>query len=205
MASAIEGMPRHASTHAAGVVITDKKVTDYVPIAVNNGVTVTQFDMDTIAELGLLKFDFLALRYLTIINNAEKEIRESIPDFDITKVDITDSATYDTLCSGKCDGVFQLESTGIRQMLVQLKPRCLDDVIAAIALYRPGPMDSIPKYIESRHDRSKIKYASPKLAPILDVTYGCIVYQEQVMQIFREIAGYSFGHADVVRRAISKK
>ena len=205
MASAIEGMPRHASTHAAGVVITDKKVTDYVPIAVNNGVTVTQFDMDTIAELGLLKFDFLALRYLTIIDNAEKEIRESIPDFDITKVDITDPKTYDTLCSGKCDGVFQLESTGIRQMLVQLKPRCLDDVIAAIALYRPGPMDSIPKYIESRHDRSKIKYASPKLAPILDVTYGCIVYQEQVMQIFREIAGYSFGHADVVRRAISKK
>ncbi len=205
MASAIEGMPRHASTHAAGVVITDRKITDYVPIAVNNGVTVTQFDMDTIAELGLLKFDFLALRYLTIINNAETEIRESNPDFDITKVDITDSATYDTLCSGKCDGVFQLESTGIRQMLMQLKPRCLDDVIAAIALYRPGPMDSIPKYIESRHDRSKIKYASPKLAPILDVTYGCIVYQEQVMQIFREIAGYSFGHADVVRRAISKK
>ena len=205
MASAIEGMPRHASTHAAGVVITDRKITDYVPIAVNNGVTVTQFDMDTIAELGLLKFDFLALRYLTIINNAETEIRESIPDFDITKVDITDSATYDTLCFGKCDGVFQLESTGIRQMLMQLKPRCLDDVIAAIALYRPGPMDSIPKYIESRHDRSKIKYASPKLAPILDVTYGCIVYQEQVMQIFREIAGYSFGHADVVRRAISKK
>ncbi|MBQ5832549.1 MAG: DNA polymerase III subunit alpha, partial [Selenomonadales bacterium] len=170
MASAIEGMPRHASTHAAGVVITDRKITDYVPIAVNNGVTVTQFDMDTIAELGLLKFDFLALRYLTIINNAETEIRESIPDFDITKVDITDSATYDTLCFGKCDGVFQLESTGIRQMLMQLKPRCLDDVIAAIALYRPGPMDSIPKYIESRHDRSKIKYASPKLAPILDVT-----------------------------------
>ncbi len=204
-AAALEGMPRHASTHAAGVVITENPVTTYVPIAVNNGITVTQFDMDTIAELGLLKFDFLALRYLTIINNAEIQIRENNPSFDLTALDITDSATFDTLCSGRCDGVFQLESSGIRQMLIQLKPRCLDDIIAAIALYRPGPMDSIPKYIEARHDKSKIHYCTPKLAPILDVTYGCIVYQEQVMQIFREIAGYSFGHADVVRRAISKK
>ncbi|MBQ9718252.1 MAG: DNA polymerase III subunit alpha, partial [Clostridia bacterium] len=204
-AAALEGMPRHASTHAAGVVITEEPVTTYVPIAVNNGITVTQFDMDTIAELGLLKFDFLALRYLTIINEAELQIRENNPSFDLTAVDITDSATFDTLCSGRCDGVFQLESSGIRQMLTQLKPRCLDDIIAAIALYRPGPMDSIPKYIEARHDPSKIRYCTPKLAPILDVTYGCIVYQEQVMQIFREIAGYSFGHADVVRRAISKK
>ncbi|MGN1346371.1 MAG: DNA polymerase III subunit alpha, partial [Eubacteriales bacterium] len=199
------GMPRHASTHAAGVVITEKPVTTYVPIAVNNGITVTQFDMDTIAELGLLKFDFLALRYLTIIHEAELQIREFNPAFDLTAVDMTDSATFDTICSGRCDGVFQLESTGIRQMLMQLRPRCLDDIIAAIALYRPGPMDSIPKYIEARHDPSKIHYCTPKLAPILDVTYGCIVYQEQVMQIFREIAGYSFGHADVVRRAISKK
>ncbi len=204
-ASALEGMPRHASTHAAGVVITEEPVTNYVPIAVNNGVTVTQFDMDTIAELGLLKFDFLALRYLTIINEAELQIRETEPSFDLTTVDITDTATFDTICSGRCDGVFQLESSGIRQMLMQLKPRCLDDIIAAIALYRPGPMDSIPKYIEARHDPSKIHYCTPKLAPILDVTYGCIVYQEQVMQIFREVAGYSFGHADVVRRAISKK
>ncbi len=204
-AAALEGMPRHASTHAAGVVITENPLTTYVPIAVNNGVTVTQFDMDTIAELGLLKFDFLALRYLTIINNAELQIREKIPDFDLTKVDISDSATYDAISQGKCDGVFQLESAGMRQMLQQLKPHSLDDIIAAIALYRPGPMDSIPKYIEARHDPSKIRYCTPKLAPILDVTYGCIVYQEQVMQIFREIAGYSFGHADVVRRAISKK
>ena len=204
-AAALEGMPRHASTHAAGVVITEDPVTTYVPIAVNNGITVTQFDMDTIAELGLLKFDFLALRYLTIINEAELQIRENNPSFDLTAVDITDAATFDTLCSGRCDGVFQLESSGIRQMLTQLKPRCLDDIIAAIALYRPGPMDSIPKYIEARHDPSKIHYCTPKLAPILNVTYGCIVYQEQVMQIFREIAGYSFGHADVVRRAISKK
>ncbi len=204
-AAAIEGMPRHASTHAAGVVITEDEITSYVPVSVNNGVVVTQFDMDTIAELGLLKFDFLALRYLTIIKNAEDQIHESYPEFDITKVDITDSATYDTICAGKCDGVFQLESSGMKQMLTQLKPRTLEDIIAAIALYRPGPMDSIPKYIEARHDKSKIHYCTPLLAPILDVTYGCIVYQEQVMQIFREIAGYSFGHADVVRRAISKK
>lgn len=204
-ASAIEGMPRHASTHAAGVVITENEITSYVPVSVNNGIVVTQFDMDTIAELGLLKFDFLALRYLTIIKNAEDQIRESIPSFDISKVDINDSATYDTICAGKCNGVFQLESSGMKQMLTQLKPRTLEDIIAAIALYRPGPMDSIPKYIEARHDSSKIKYCTPLLAPILDVTYGCIVYQEQVMQIFREIAGYSFGHADVVRRAISKK
>ena len=204
-AMAIEGMPRHASTHAAGVVITEKEITSYVPVSVNNGVVVTQFDMDTIAELGLLKFDFLALRYLTIIKNAEDQIREKEPQFDITNVDTTDSATYDTICAGKCNGVFQLESNGMKQMLMQLKPRTLDDIIAAIALYRPGPMDSIPKYIEARHDKSKIKYCTPLLAPILDVTYGCIVYQEQVMQIFREIAGYSFGHADVVRRAISKK
>ncbi len=204
-AAALEGMPRHASTHAAGVVITENPVTSYVPVSVNSGVIVTQFDMDTIAELGLLKFDFLALRYLTIIHNAEMQIQENHPGFDLTKVDITDPATYDTICAGRCDGVFQLESSGMRQMLTQLKPRGLDDIIAAIALYRPGPMDSIPKYIEARHDPSKILYCTPKLAPILDVTYGCIVYQEQVMQIFREIAGYSFGHADVVRRAISKK
>lgn len=205
MASAVEGMPRHASTHAAGVVITEHEVTSYVPVSVNNGVTVTQFDMDTIAELGLLKFDFLALRYLTIIKNAEDQIKENEPEFDISKIDITDSATYDTICAGRCDGVFQLESAGMKQMLTQLKPRTIDDIIAAIALYRPGPMDSIPRYIEARHDSSKIRYCTPKLAPILDVTYGCIVYQEQVMQIFREIAGYTFGHADVVRRAISKK
>ncbi len=204
-AAALEGMPRHASTHAAGVVITDLPVTEYVPVSVNSGIIVTQFDMDTIAELGLLKFDFLALRYLTIIDHAERQIRERIPDFDLTKVDVGDPATYDTISAGRCDGVFQLESAGMRQMLAQLKPRCIDDIIAAIALYRPGPMDSIPRYIEARHDPSKIRYCTPKLAPILDVTYGCIVYQEQVMQIFREIAGYSFGHADVVRRAISKK
>ncbi|MBR5446719.1 MAG: DNA polymerase III subunit alpha, partial [Clostridia bacterium] len=204
-AKALEGMPRHASTHAAGVVITERPLTEYVPIAVNSGVTVTQFDMDTVAELGLLKFDFLALRYLTILRSAEDLIREKEPEFDLTRVDITDAKTYEAISAGKTDGVFQLESEGMRQMLTQLKPSCLDDIIAAIALYRPGPMDSIPKYIEARRHRDTIRYASPALAPILDVTYGCIVYQEQVMQIFREIAGYTFGHADVVRRAISKK
>ncbi len=204
-ARALEGMPRHASTHAAGVVITEEPVTAYVPVAVNNGIKVTQFDMDTIAELGILKFDFLALRYLTIINNAEEQIREKIPDFDLAKVDMTDRATYEMISSGKSDGVFQLESAGMKKMLTQLRPSSIDDIIAAIALYRPGPMDSIPKYIEARNDRSKIHYCTPKLAQILDVTNGCIVYQEQVMQIFREVAGYSFGHADVVRRAISKK
>lgn len=204
-AAALEGMPRHASTHAAGVVITEEPVTSYVPVAANGGVIVTQYDMDTVAELGLLKFDFLALRYLTILHDAELQIREKEPLFDLTKISVSDKATYDAICRGNTDGVFQLESEGIRQMLTQLKPQCLDDIIASIALYRPGPMDSIPKYIEARHDPSKIQYCTPVLAHILDVTYGCIVYQEQVMQIFREVAGYSFGHADVVRRAISKK
>jgi len=205
VSTALEGMPRHASTHAAGVVITEKPITSYVPVAVNGGTVVTQFDMETVAELGLLKFDFLALRYLTIIHSAEELIREKHPDFAITRVDITDPETYEAISAGKTDGVFQLESEGMRQMLTQLRPSSLDDIIAAIALYRPGPMDSIPRYIEARHHPETVRYASPKLAPILDVTYGCIVYQEQVMQIFREIAGYTFGHADVVRRAISKK
>ncbi len=201
----LEGMPRHASTHAAGVVITDLPVIEYVPVAVNGGTIVTQFDMDTVALLGLLKFDFLALRYLTIMENAVEQIRENDPVFDLSKVDTADPETYAAISAGKTDGVFQLESEGMRQMLMKLCPHSLDDVIAAIALYRPGPMDSIPKYIEARHHPESIHYCTPKLAPILDVTYGCIVYQEQVMQIFREIAGYSFGHADVVRRAISKK
>lgn len=205
IASSLEGMPRHASTHAAGVVITDIPITEYVPISVNGGTVVTQFGMDTIAELGLLKFDFLALRYLTIIDNAEKDVAEREPGFDLSAVDINDKAAYDLISSGQTDGIFQLESRGMRQMLQQLKPNCIEDIIAAIALYRPGPMDSIPKYIKARHNPSSVKYDIPSLAPILDVTYGCIVYQEQVMQIFRTLAGYSFGHADIVRRAISKK
>ncbi len=204
-ARALEGMPRHASTHAAGVVITDREVSSYVPLAVNGDTVVTQFDMDTVAELGLVKFDFLGLRYLTIIEEAEKLIRESHPDFDIRKIPFDDAKTYKLISAGQTGGVFQLESKGMKQVLTQLCPECIDDVIAAIALYRPGPMDSIPQYIERRHGHGRTEYKHPALERILSKTYGCIVYQEQVMQIFREIAGYSLGKADIVRRAMSKK
>ncbi len=201
----LEGMPRNITVHAAGLVVTDMPVASYVPLAVSNSAIVTQFDMDTIAKLGLLKFDFLALRYLTIINDACSYIKETNKDFDITRVPFDDKKTYELISSGATLGVFQLESGGMRQMLCELRPEGLDDVIAAIALYRPGPMDSIPQYIEARHNTEKIKYAHPCLEPILRSTYGCIVYQEQVMSIFREMAGYSYGHADIVRRAMSKK
>ena len=205
LSRALEGMPRHASTHAAGVVITERPLTDHVPLAKNNGICVTQFDMNTVAELGLLKFDFLALRYLTIIDSCEKQIKEKDPSFSLANVDFNDKATYQLISKGSTDGVFQLESGGMKQMLQQLRPESIEDIIAAIALYRPGPMSSIPKYIEARHSGGTAEYASPLLKPILEPTYGCIVYQEQVMQIFRSIAGYSLGHADIVRRAISKK
>lgn len=201
---ALEGMPRHASTHAAGVVITENPLTDYVPLAVNNGVCVTQFNMDTVAELGLLKFDFLALRYLTIIAAAEKEIARQHPGFSMATIPLDDKAVYAMISKGNTDGVFQLESGGMRQMLTQLCPENIDDIIAAIALYRPGPMESIPRYIEARHGK-KPEMLIPQLEPILASTYGCIVYQEQVMRIFQDVAGYSLGHADIVRRAISKK
>ena len=204
-ARALEGMPRHASTHAAGVVITDRPVHEYVPLSMNGNVPVTQFDMDTSAKLGLLKFDFLALRYLTIISDTEKQIRERIPDFDIEALPLDDKAAYELISSGNTDGVFQLESGGMRQMLTQLRPDCIEDIIAAISLYRPGPMDSIPKYIENRKNRDKITYKTPLLKPILDVTYGCMVYQEQVMQVCRSVAGYTFGRADLVRRMMAKK
>lgn len=204
-AKALEGMPRHSSTHAAGVVITDRPVSEYVPLATNGGTPVTQFDMDTVAKLGLLKFDFLALRYLTIISDTEKQIREHDPSFDIEAVPLDDKKAYDIISSGNTDGIFQLESGGMRQMLTQLRPDCIEDIIAAISLYRPGPMDSIPKYIENRKNRSLVKYKTPLLAPILDVTYGCMVYQEQVMQVCRSVAGYSYGRADLVRRMMAKK
>ena len=204
-ARALEGMPRHASTHAAGVVITDKEVSSYVPLSVNGDTIVTQFDMDTVAELGLVKFDFLGLRYLTIIADAERMVRASVPDFDIKKIPYDDKKTYALISEGRTDGVFQLESKGMKQVLMRLCPDSIDDVIAAIALYRPGPMDSIPQYIERRHGRDKSEYKNPALERILGKTYGCIVYQEQVMEIFREIAGYSLGKADIVRRAMSKK
>ena len=204
-ARALEGMPRHASTHAAGVVITDKEVSSYVPLATNGDTIVTQFDMDTSAELGLVKFDFLGLRYLTIIADAERLIQREHPDFDIQKIAFDDAATYALIAQGQTGGIFQLESKGMKQVLTQLSPDCIEDVIAAIALYRPGPMDSIPQYIERRHGRDKAEYKHPALERILSKTYGCIVYQEQVMQIFQEIAGYSLGKADIVRRAMSKK
>ena len=204
-AKALEGMPRNVTIHAAGLVVSDKPITEYLPLATSNGSIVTQFDMDTVAMLGLLKFDFLALRYLTIIDDACKFVKESDPTFDIEKISLNDKKTYDLISSGNTQGIFQLESGGMRQMLTELSPDRFEDIIAAIALYRPGPMDSIPKYIEARHNPSKVSYAHSLLEPILHSTYGCIVYQEQVMSIFRVIAGYTYGHADVVRRAISKK
>ncbi len=201
----LEGMPRNVSIHAAGVVITERPVYEYLPLAVSSGNTVTQFDMDTVASLGLLKFDFLALRYLTIIDDAVKMIKENDSDFNIETVDLSDKKTYELISSGQTSGVFQLESSGMRAMLTNLCPESIDDILAAIALYRPGPMESIPKYIEGKNAPEKVEYAHPLLEPILRPTYGCIVYQEQVMNIFRTVAGFSFGRADIVRRAMSKK
>ena len=206
IAMSLEGMPRNASTHAAGVVISELPVSGYVPLARNGETVVTQFDMNTVAKLGLVKFDFLALRYLTIIHEAEKLISDSIgEEFDITRVPIDDKKTYKLISGGNTNGIFQLESGGMRQVLIGLKPHSIDDIIATIALYRPGPMDSIPRYIERRHGRETAQYLHPDLEPILSSTYGCIVYQEQVMQIVRKLGGFSFGHADLVRRAMSKK
>ncbi len=205
LALKLEGMPRNASTHAAGVVITPRVVSAYVPLAVNNDAAVTQYPMGNIEELGLLKMDFLGLRTLTVISDAERMIRCHTPDFSMDAVPFDDPKVYDLLASGDVDGIFQVESAGMRQTLVGLKPRSLEDVIALISLYRPGPMDSIPTYIRNRHNPQLVSYKTPKLAPILDVTYGCVVYQEQVMQICRELAGFSYGQADLVRRAMSKK
>ncbi len=205
MARKVEGMPRHASTHAAGVVITHDPVVSYVPLARNDEAIVTQFPMTTLEELGLLKMDFLGLRTLTVIKSAENMIQKNNPSFSIDKIDIEDKAVFDMMCSAQTEGVFQFESAGMRSVLSQLKPESLEDLIAVISLYRPGPMDSIPTYIENRHNPDKIKYKTPQLKNILDVTYGCMVYQEQVMQICRELAGYSYGRADIVRRAMAKK
>lgn len=205
LAKAVEGMPRHASKHAAGVVITDKPVDEYVPLARNDESVVTEFTMTTIEELGLLKMDFLGLRTLTVIDDAVKMIKQYKPDFDIEKIPLDDKAAFDLFKAGQTYGVFQCESAGLRRVLVRLKPESIEDIIAVISLYRPGPMDSIDTYIENRHNPDKIKYKTPLLKPILDVTNGCMVYQEQVMEIFRSLAGYSFGRADIVRRAMSKK
>ncbi len=201
----IEGMPRHASTHAAGVVITREAANEYVPLASNDGVPVTQFTMTTIEELGLLKMDFLGLRTLTVIKNAEEMVRRREPDFSMDNISYDDAATYDMLGRSETEGVFQLESTGMKQVLTGLQPKNLEDIIALISLYRPGPMDSIPTYLRNRHEPDKVRYKTPQLAHILDVTNGCIVYQEQVMQICRELGGFTLGQADLVRRAMSKK
>ena len=201
----IEGMPRHASTHAAGVVITREAANEYVPLASNDGVPVTQFTMTTIEELGLLKMDFLGLRTLTVIKNAEEMVRRREPDFSMDNIFYDDAATYEMLGRSETEGVFQLESTGMKQVLTGLQPKNLEDIIALISLYRPGPMDSIPTYLRNRHEPDKVRYKTPQLAHILDVTNGCIVYQEQVMQICRELAGFTLGQADLVRRAMSKK
>ncbi len=205
MAKRVEGMPRHASTHAAGVVITRGSVDEYVPLAKNDEAIVTQYPMTTLEELGLLKMDFLGLRTLTVIAECERMLLESGVDIDIENIPMDDSAVFEMLSAGSTFGVFQLESAGMRRMIMQLKPESLEDLIAAISLYRPGPMDSIPRYIHNRHNPGEVRYKTPRLKNILDVTYGCIVYQEQVMQICRELAGYTYGQADLVRRAMSKK
>ena len=201
----LEGMPRHASTHAAGVVITKDPVDTYVPLARNDEQMVTQFPMTTLEELGLLKMDFLGLRNLTVIADAEKMIRRHTPGFNIEKVDLNDKATYEMLGRGSTMGVFQLESAGITNVVTGLQPQSIEDITAVVALYRPGPMQSIPRYIECRHHPEKVTYKHPLLEPILGVTYGCMIYQEQVMQVFQSLAGYSLGKADMVRRAMSKK
>ncbi len=205
MAMKIEGMPRHASTHAAGVVITRDPVDCYVPLAKGEDAAITQYPMTTLEELGLLKIDLLGLRNLTVIDNAVKDIRKKAPDFDIEKIPLDDPKTYEMLSFGGTMGVFQFESAGMKRVLSRLQPRSIEDLTAALALYRPGPMKSIDTYIENRRNPGKVSYITPQLEPILKVTYGCLVYQEQVMQVCRELAGYSYGHADIVRRAMSKK
>ena len=206
MSRAIEGMPRHASTHAAGVVISKAPIDEYVPLYMSDKGISTQFTMTTIEELGLLKMDFLGLRNLTVIRDALEMIEHNYGvSIDFSKMTYDDPKVYEMISAGNTSGVFQLESQGMTQFMKSLKPTCFEDVVAGISLYRPGPMDSIPKYIENKKNPAGIKYVHPALAPILDVTYGCLVYQEQVMQIVRDLGGYSYGRSDLVRRAMSKK
>ncbi len=201
----IEGMPRNTGMHAAGVVICDKPVDEYVPLFKSGDSVVTQYYKGWVEKLGLLKMDFLGLRTLTVIADAEKMIRKKDPDFSIENIDVDDQNVYKMLGEGGTFGVFQCESGGIRALMINMQPHNLEDIIAVIALYRPGPMDFIPAYLKNRQDPEHIQYHCPELKPILDVTYGTIVYQEQVMQIFRDLAGYSLGAADMVRRAVAKK
>ncbi|MBQ6093738.1 MAG: DNA polymerase III subunit alpha, partial [Clostridia bacterium] len=201
----VEGLPRHASTHAAGVVITREPVSYYVPLAVNDESVVTQFTMTALEQLGLLKMDFLGLRTLTVIDDTVKLIRRREPAFSLDRIDVSDKATYAMLSTGKTDGVFQFESAGMRSVLTRLRPESLEDLIAVISLYRPGPADSIDTYINNRHHPEQTTYPCEQVKDILSVTYGCMVYQEQVMEICRVVAGYSYGAADLVRRAMAKK
>ena len=202
----LEGLPRHASTHAAGVVITKEPVWNYVPLQKNDDVITTQFPMTTIERLGLLKMDFLGLRTLTVIRDAVDMAEKSHNiKIDINNLDMDDKTVYAMISKGDSDGVFQLESAGMKRFMTELKPSDLEDIIAGISLYRPGPMDSIPMYVANKNNPKLVTYKHPSLEPILNVTYGCIVYQEQVMQIVRELGGYSLGRADLVRRAMSKK
>ncbi len=205
MARKVEGMPRHASTHAAGVVISDQPVAHYVPLAKNDDAIVTQYAMTVLEELGLLKMDFLGLRNLTVIADTVREIKKIEPSFTQDAIPLDDPATMQMLSQGWTEGIFQFESEGIKKVLRTFHPERIEDLIAITSLYRPGPMSSISKYIHNRHYPEDIRYDTPLLKPILDVTYGCIVYQEQVMRVFRELAGYSLGRADIVRRAMSKK
>ena len=206
MAKRLEGLPRHCSMHAAGVVICQKPVEEYVPLSrAADGTITTQFIMTTLEELGLLKMDFLGLRTLTVIQNAVQLARKKQPDLQIDKIDYNDKAVLDYIGTGKTEGIFQLESGGMKNFMKELQPHSLEDVIAGISLHRPGPMDFIPQYIRGKNDRSSITYDCPQLEPILAPTYGCIVYQEQVMQIVRDLAGYTLGRSDLLRRAMSKK
>lgn len=202
----LEGLPRHASMHAAGVLICGKPVENYVPLSTgSDGAVVAQFVMTTLEELGLLKMDFLGLRTLTVIKDAENLIKKHNKGFSIHDIDYSDKGVFDAISTGKCDGIFQLESAGMKSFMKELKPRSLEDLIAGISLYRPGPMDFIPQYIKGKNNQDSVTYACPQLEAILKPTYGCIVYQEQVMQIVRDLAGYSWGRSDLVRRAMSKK
>ncbi len=204
-AKALEGMPRHASTHAAGVVITKLPVYEYVPLARNDDAIVCQYNMVTLEELGLLKMDFLGLRNLTVLDDAVKMVQVRNPGFRLEDIPMDDPAVFAMLTAGKTSGVFQMESSGMTGVCLGLKPENIEDITAIIALYRPGPMESIPRFIACKHDPKLISYKHPLLKPILSITYGCIVYQEQVIQIFQQLAGYSLGQADMVRRAMSKK
>ncbi len=207
MSRRLEGLPRHTSMHAAGVVISQKPVEEYVPLSrASDGSITTQFTMTTLEELGLLKMDFLGLRTLTVIQNAVRLAEKSHGiSIDLDHIDFEDKAVYDSLCTGRCEGVFQLESSGMKTFMKELQPHNLEDVIAGISLYRPGPMDFIPQYIRGKSHPEEITYHCPQLQPILEPTYGCIVYQEQVMQIVRDLGGYTLGRSDLVRRAMSKK